>query len=178
MDELNEIKLKIKKLERVLNTRVSEKLKENFKRHLDILARNLQFLETNYFFEKLSKKELESIDLIINELFDDNNSLNNERMRLPNGNWPFDRAKCYVSFIEEHWIIRVQIGRYENIGLPTEPPSEVGAFSFKEFFLKYKNDKSTFIKIKLDKYPELPDQYNWKMVLEKNIPGINFNLFD
>ena len=177
MEELIELKENIKKITAALKSKgLSESIKSKLRNRLYIEERNLQFQETNNLFDKFSKKELDRINLITNELFiEDYNKYG--KMSFPSDYWPFSIAICYITYIEKHWLIKVQIGKYENIGVPTEPTSEMSVFSCREFFLKYKKNRSNFAKIKLDSYPEYPDQYNWIKILYKEIPGYNSILF-
>ena len=178
MEEILKLKENVKKINAALKSKgLSESIKFKLRNKLHIEERNLQFQETNYLFDKFLKKELDAINLIINELFIDDYHKNG-KMSFPSDYWPFSIAICYITYVEKHWLIKVQIGKYENIRVPTEPTSEMSVFSCREFFLKYKKSRSIFIKIKLDAYPEYPDQYNWKKILYKEIPGYNPMLLD
>ena len=178
MEEIIKLKENVKKINAALKSKgLSESIKSKLRNRLYIDERNLQFQETNYLFNKFSKKELDCINLILNELFiADYNK--NGKMHFPSDYWPFSIAVCYLTYVEKHWLFKVQIGKHENIRVPTEPTTEMNVFSCREFFLKYKKTRSIFIKIKLNAYPKYPDQYNWKKILFKEIPGYNPMLLD
>lgn len=178
MRKIIEIKSKIRLIEKEFSN--NELLKISNRQllvQLDIEKRNLQFLETDRLFEKISSEEKNLIIKKLNGFFEED--IINSRMRYSNKNgWSFDKVFCYMSHIEKQWLIRIQIGENENMVIPTEPSSEATFISYKEFFIKLEFTTEGIKKIHLDEYPKFPDQYNWKEILKRNIVGYNSKLFD
>jgi hypothetical protein len=178
MKKIIEIKSKIRLIEEELSKNsLFEIPNHQLLVELDILKRNLQFLETDRLFEKFSSDEKDLIIKKLNGFFEED--IINSRMRFSNKNgWSFDKVFCHMSYIEKQWLIRIQIGENENMVIPTEPSSEATFFSYKEFFIKLEFTTEGIKKIDLDEYPKFPDQYNWKEILKRNIVGYNLKLFD
>ncbi len=178
MRKIIEIKSKIRLIEEELSKNsLFEIPNHQLLVELDILKRNLQFLETDRLFEKFSSDEKDLIIKKLNGFFEED--IINSRMRFSNKNgWSFDKVFCHMSYIEKQWLIRIQIGENENMVIPTEPSSEATFFSYKEFFIKLEFTTEGIKKIDLDEYPKFPDQYNWKEILKRHIVGSNLKLFD
>lgn len=177
MEEIKKIKLRIINLKSEISGMSIPSIKDELEKQLEIDNRNLQYAETEHYFKKLSLLELNLINKKIDELFEvvynPDDVLSNFS---PTENWSFNRAICFITYIDGHWIFRIQIGNYITILMPTEPTSQSAAWEYKEFFLKFKNTRKIFIKKSLEEYPSYPDQYYWKLVFDKDIKAVNFHL--